>query len=121
MANRVPEARQIGAMLGNFFGEKGWTQVEVGVRYGVSQSRIGRIYAGDFTSRSGTARQMCVEAGIPFLDGVADNGSYIRNRNKLVRLIDDVWQGTNEDAVLVAEALQAMRKLRKSSDKQSTR
>lgn len=113
----------MGAMLGKFFEGKSWTQIEVGARYRVSQSRVARIYAGDFTSRSSTARQMCVDAGIPFLDGMADKGSYVRNRNKLVRLMDDVWQGTDEDALFVAEVLQVIRKLRKSVpvDTQSTR
>ena len=123
MTNRVPEARQIGAMLGKYFEAKGRTQIEVGAHYRVSQSRVGRIYAGDFTSRSGTARKMCIDAGIPFLDGMTDDNSYARNRNKLVRLIDHVWQGTDEDAAFVAEALQVIRKLRKPIpvNKQSTR
>jgi ABC-type taurine transport system ATPase subunit len=121
MSYRSPEAIHIGVRLAQFFDGQDATQMQVGERYRVSQSRIGRIYAGDFTVRSTTARQMCVDASIPFLDEPADNLAYERNRDRLVRLVDDVWKGTEDDAVFMAEALQAIGKLRKTITKPSGR
>jgi transcriptional regulator with XRE-family HTH domain len=104
----------IGAALAKAFQRRGLTQTQVAVRYGVSQSRVGRIYAGDFTARSGTAQRMCKDTGVKFLDAAADNVRYAYNRRRLMRLLDSVWKGTDEDASYVAEALVAIGRLRQA-------
>lgn len=105
-------AATTGAALAQAFQRRGETQTQVAARYGVSQSRVGRIYAGDFTARSQTARRMCKDIGVKFLDAAADDVRYAHNRRRLMRLLDSIWKGTDEDAVYVAEALTAIGRLR---------
>lgn len=105
-------ASEIGAALSAAFARQGLTQTAVAARYGVSQSRIGRIYAGDFGVRSGTAQKMCGDLGVKFLDASADKRRYAHNRRRLIRLLDAVWTGTDKDAAHVANALIALGRLR---------
>lgn len=105
-------AMSVGTALARAFSQRGQTQSQVAELYGVSQSRIGRIYAGDFTRRSRTARQMCQDTGVKFLDTHADIDQYAHNRQRLIRLLDTVWKGTDEDTTYVADALIAIGRLR---------
>ncbi|MDF3932216.1 hypothetical protein [Pseudomonas citronellolis] len=114
MPKRNATAIDVGAALASAFSRRGQTQSQVAAMYGVSQSRIGRIYAGDFTRRSHTAKQMCEDTGVKFLDAPADMDRYAHNRKRLIRLLDVVWKGTDEDAAYLADALIAIGRLRHS-------
>lgn len=113
MARADSSAVTIGAALARAFGRRGQTQAQVAARYGVSQSRVGRIYGGDFTCRSLTAQRMCQDTGVTFLGAAPEGGRYAHNRRRLMRLLDAVWTGTDEDAAYVADALVAIGRLRK--------
>ena len=120
MAQKDPNSIIIGAALAQAFYRRGETQAQVAARYGVSQSRVWHIYDGHFTMRSATARRMCEDAGVRFLDAAADSDRYTHNRRRLMRLLDAVWTGTDEDAARVGEALTAIGRLRQQTTK-STR
>lgn len=112
MPRNNASAIRVGAALASAFSRRGQTQSQVAAHYGVSQSRIGRIYAGDFTQRSCTAKQMCEDAGVKFLGASTDSDRYAHNRQRLICLLDTVWKGTDEDASYVADALIAIGRLR---------
>jgi CRISPR/Cas system CSM-associated protein Csm2 small subunit len=113
-AKPIRDARQIGDLLARHFQEQGQTQTAVGRHYGITQSWVGRIYAGAFTPRSDVARQMCLDAGISFFEASAETNRRTQEREKLYRLLDSIWTGTDEDAASIAAALKTLCNLRKS-------
>lgn len=107
----MSKSEQIGAELATHFASKGLTQEEVASRYGVSQSWIGRIYAGQFSERSIVARRMCKDARVNF-DALSHGAR--TNRANLSVLLDKVWSGTAEDAKLLKQALKVLQKVREA-------
>lgn len=109
------QAEAIGAALAAYFTQQGLTQVRVAECYGVSQSWVGRVYQGCFGARAESVQQMCRDASVPFLledpAGTVDNATRLR----LFQLPDSVWEGTEEDAVCLTEALKLIKKLRQSA------
>jgi len=58
---------------------------------------------------------MCESAGISFLtEGKDQKGE--KTKYHLLRLLDSVWEGTEEDALNLTTALLAIKKLRSSSN-----
>ncbi|MCL4430248.1 MAG: hypothetical protein M1167_05800 [Chloroflexi bacterium] len=105
------KTRSIGAALAAHFVGQGLTQVQVARKYGVSQSWVGRIYNGEFSERAKSVRKMCEEADIPFLCDKLENLGSERTSYRLLRLLDSVWNGTEEDAIQLTAALIAIKKL----------
>lgn len=108
-------AEAIGAALAAYFTRQGLTQAQVAECYGISQSWVGRIYRGYFSARAESVQQMCRDANVPFLSeaplGIADNAKRLR----LTQLLDSVWEGTDEDAICLIDALRAIKKLRQGA------
>lgn len=109
------QAESIGAALAAYFTQQGLTQVQVAECYGISQSWVGRIYRGCFSARAESVKQMCRDASVPFLLeaplGIAGNAT----RFRLTQLLDSVWEGTEEDAICLIDALRAIKKLRQGA------
>jgi transcriptional regulator with XRE-family HTH domain len=104
---------EIGISLEDFFSKKGLSQVEVGRKYGVAQSWIGRIYAGKFSEPSDLIKKMCREANIP-ITGLTINSAERVYAIRLTKLLAKVWTGTPEDARFLIKALQTLKKMRNS-------
>lgn len=115
MASNV-QTRAIGTALAAYFVDLGMTQAQVAARYGISQSWVGRIYHGEFTERAKTVSRMCEAAEIPFLQlHMEKQGRATKYR--LLRLLDSIWEGTEEDAIHLAAALLAIKQLRAQSNR----
>lgn len=105
--------KQIGSQLAIYFAGKGLTQSSVAKRFGVSQSWVSRVYAGNFTIRSQLAKRMCREAKIKFLQAEEEaQRSPDSLRPQLLQLLDQVWDGTAQDAKYLVRALRMLGKLR---------
>lgn len=111
MASNV-QTRAIGTALAAHFVSQGMTQAQVAARYSVSQSWVGRIYHGEFSQRAKTVSRMCEAAGIPFLHTYVENNKSETTKYRLLRLLDSVWEGTEEDAIHLTAALLAIKQLR---------
>lgn len=112
---RKDAAEAIGRALADFFNTKDLTQAQVAECYGVSQSWVGRIYKGEFGIRSESVQRMCSDAGIPFLTRQSAHDQLNEStRLRLARLLDSIWEGTEEDAKALTAALQAIKSLRRS-------
>ncbi|WP_081729522.1 MULTISPECIES: helix-turn-helix transcriptional regulator [unclassified Pseudomonas] len=111
MARNV-HTQAIGTALAAYFLGQGMTQAQVAARYGISQSWVGRIYNGEFSARATTVSKMCESAGVPFLQADMENQRDVATRYRLLRLLDSVWEGTEEDANHLTVALLAIKKLR---------
>lgn len=59
-------SKKIGFKLRGFFESQEMSQQDVAYKFNTDQSRICRIYNGDFTARSRIAREMCLTANIDF-------------------------------------------------------
>lgn len=114
---RNAQAQAIGTALAAYFVGQGMTQAQVAARYGISQSWVGRIYHGEFSARAVTVSRMCEAAGIPFLRSDVDGQKDATTKYRLLRLLDSVWEGTEEDANHLTAALLAIKQLRASSDR----
>lgn len=103
----------IGSQLAIYFADKGLTQSAVAKRFGVSQSWVGRVYAGNFTIRSQVAKRMCREAKVKFLQ-VEEESQRLPDslQPQLLQLLDQVWDGTRQDAKYLVKALRMLSKLR---------
>lgn len=112
---RKDSAQDVGRSLAKFFKRKGLTQARVAECYGVSQSWVGRVYKGEFGVRAESVQKMCSDASVPFLTELpANNTANPSTRLRLARLLDSVWEGTEEDAKVLTQALQAIKTLRRS-------
>ncbi|KTB89606.1 hypothetical protein AO072_03315 [Pseudomonas syringae ICMP 13102] len=112
--NRKDAAEAIGCSLAAFFTTKGLTQAQVAECYGVSQSWVGRIYKGEFGMRAESVQKMCCDANVPFLSRQpAHDQPEKSTRLRLALLLDSVWEGTEEDAKALTEALRAIKRLRR--------
>lgn len=117
---RNPQTKATGNALCTYFRSKGMTQAQVAAQYSISQSWVGRIYQGEFSDRACTVRKMCESAGVPFLDDEEGRRGVKNTHGRLLRLLESVWEGTEEDADHLTAALLALKKLRKSSRKYPT-
>lgn len=112
---RKDAAQVVGRSLASFFKRKGLTQAQVAECYGVSQSWVGRVYKGEFGVRAESVQKMCSDASIPFLTELPMHSqANSPTRLRLTRLLDSVWEGTEEDAKVLTQALQAIKALRRS-------
>lgn len=112
---RKNAAQDVGRSLAKFFKRKGLTQAQVAECYGVSQSWVGRVYKGEFGVRAESVQKMCSDASVPFLTELpTNNTANPSTRLRLARLLDSVWEGTEEDAKVLTQALQAIKTLRRS-------
>jgi predicted transcriptional regulator len=104
----------IGRQLRAHFESLGLVQRQVGKRYSSSQAWIGRIYSGQFSARSQVARRMCADANIAFGSCEDTDGETPTGRAVLSKMVDSVWDGTEDDARLLVEFLRALKKLKRS-------
>ncbi|EMR49358.1 hypothetical protein PPUTLS46_001797 [Pseudomonas putida LS46] len=112
---RKDAAEAIGRALADFFTTQGLTQAQVAECYDVSQSWVGRIYKGEFGIRAESVQRMCSDAGIPFLTRQSTHDQLNESKRlRLTRLLDSIWEGTEEDAKALTVALQAIKSLRRS-------
>lgn len=112
---RKDAAQDVGRSLAKFFKRKGLTQAQVAECYGVSQSWVGRVYKGEFGKRAESVQKMCSDASVPFLTELPMHDSANPStRLRLARLLDSVWEGTEEDAKVLTQALLAIKTLRRS-------
>jgi hypothetical protein len=89
--------------------DQGKTKCETALLGGVSQPQLSRILAGAFNpARSAAAQRLCALAGIPMQE-VRERGS---DGRELHQALDQVWDGTPEDAGRLADLLRALDKLR---------
>lgn len=108
-------AQDVGRSLAKFFKRKGLTQAQVAECYGVSQSWVGRVYKGEFGVRAESVQKMCSDASVPFLTELPLDGQATPStRRRLARLLDSVWEGTEEDAKVLTQALLTIKALRRS-------
>lgn len=110
------QTQAIGTALAAYFIGHGMTQAQVAAKFHISQSWVGRIYHGEFTERAKSVSRMCESAGIPFLPNDEEKcrgGGTMKYH--LVRLLDSIWDGTEEDANHLIAALLAIKKLRTPS------
>lgn len=107
-------AEAIGAALAAYFAAQGLTQAQVAECYGISQSWVGRIYRGYFSVRAESVQLMCRDASVPFLSEASLGAAGSATRFRLTQLLDSVWEGTEEDALCLIDALRAIKKLRQS-------
>lgn len=114
---RKDHAEAIGAALAAYFTRQGLTQVQVAACYGVSQSWVGRVYRGYFSARAASVQQMCQDAGVPFVSEASSDIVGNATRFRLMQLLDSVWEGTEEDALCLIDALRAIKKLRHGAAK----
>ncbi len=111
--NQGLTSKQIGSELAAHFRRKHLSQAQVAEKFGVKQSWIARIYAGNFTSRSKTARDMCRDAKISFNKMIEDGEiKQQRRERKLEGMLAEVWEGTQEDADFLVEALRLLKKIK---------
>lgn len=113
------KTRAIGTALAAHFVGQGMTQAQVATKYDISQSWVGRIYHGEFGERSKTVRRMCKEVGIPFMHNEVAGLDHETTNYRLLRLLESVWNGTEEDAVKLTAALLAIKKLSVLSERKS--
>ena len=111
-------SEQIGVRLAAYFASRDMTQNAVAARYRVSQSWVARIYAGNFTARSATAKRMCRDAKVSFDEEDVELLGRTPNRAELTQLLDSVWEGTPEDARYLAGVLRLLKRLRFGTVKQ---
>lgn len=112
------QAQAIGAALSAYFIGKEMTQVQVATEYNISQSWVGRIYRGEFSQRAAVVSKMCEAAGVPFFEK-EDEGRRDLAKHRLLRLLESVWEGTDEDADRLVAALKAIKSLRATSGKEN--
>lgn len=117
---RNDQAKATGNALATYFRSRGMTQAQVAAQYSISQSWVGRIYQGEFSVRACTVRKMCESAGVSFLDDAEARQGIKNTRGRLLRLLESVWEGTEEDADRLTAALLALKKLRKTPRKYPT-
>jgi transcriptional regulator with XRE-family HTH domain len=94
---------EIAAELRAWLERTGTTQAQVASRLRVSQPRISRILAGDFSSRSATARKFCALARVP----VSARAGTRRADRRLVAAFYDAWDGTDEERKRLERLLRA--------------
>lgn len=111
------QTKAIGAALANYFVGLGMTQSQVAETYGISQSWVGRIYRGEFSARAASVSRMCGAAGIPFFHDASSGVEEEFPKYRLLRLLDSVWDGTDEGAYQLIAALLAIKKLRTPLDR----
>jgi transcriptional regulator with XRE-family HTH domain len=112
---RKDAAQDVGRSLAKFFKRKGLTQAQVAECYGVSQSWVGRVYKGEFGVRAESVQKMCSDANVSFLTEFPEHDQVNTSiRLRLARLLDSVWEGTEEDAKVLTQALLAIKTLRRS-------
>ncbi|AVZ21767.1 TPA: helix-turn-helix transcriptional regulator [Pseudomonas aeruginosa] len=112
---RKDAAQDVGRLLAEFFKRKGLTQAQVAECYGVSQSWVGRVYKGEFGVRAQSVQKMCNDASVSFLTELPEQDQATSStRLRLTRLLDSVWEGTEEDAKVLTQALLAIKMLRRS-------
>jgi transcriptional regulator with XRE-family HTH domain len=99
---------EIASELRRWLQASGITQAEIARRVRVKQPQVSRILAGDFGARSGAARKLCRQAGVSMIRG----HNRRPNQEHLIGLLNNVWDGTPEDAVVVSRLLQAAAMLR---------
>jgi transcriptional regulator with XRE-family HTH domain len=116
---RNARTQATGTALSVYFMSRGMTQAQVAAEYSISQSWVGRIYRGEFSARASTVRKMCESAGISFLDDAEGSLDDRSTQHRLLRLLDSVWEGTEEDADHLTAALLALKKMRKNPRKYS--
>lgn len=111
-------AEALGRELELHFRRKGVSQTKVAEKIGVKQSWIARIYAGNFTRRSLAARKMCKLANLPF-EGLMEAQQLTRKKaeRNLEGLLSEVWEGTEEDAQLLVDAIKVIKQLKRSQGK----
>lgn len=64
-----------------------------------------------------TVSRMCEAAGVPFLRTDMEGQRDVATKYRLLRLLDSVWEGTEEDANRLTVALLAIKKLRAPSSR----
>ncbi|UOO62042.1 helix-turn-helix domain-containing protein [Pseudomonas aeruginosa] len=112
---RKDAAQDVGRSLAEFFKRKGLTQAQVAECYGVSQGWVGRVYKGEFGVRAQSVQKMCNDASVSFLTELPEQDQATSStRLRLTRLLDSVWEGTEEDAKVLTQALLAIKMLRRS-------
>ena|SRR3990167_8707737 len=100
--------QEVGKQLSLYFDEKSLSQADVAERYGVAQSWVARIYAGQFTSRSKVALKMCKDAKITFTS--SSQSELDKKVKSLESLLAEIWEGTPEDADFLIETIKIIRK-----------
>lgn len=111
---RVPRSvREIATDLARWMERHAFTQAEMAERLRVRQPQISRILSANFSLRSRAVQEWCSMAAVPMT--TPDEASRTRNRQELVDLLDDVWDGTVEDIGRVAALLHAAAELRRGA------
>ena len=112
-------SRKLGERLREHFAAQKSGQIQLAAKYGVSQGWISRIFDGEFTVRSAIARDMCVDAGIPFLREKRETERAVAR--DLKRELLATWDGSEQEARQITQILRALKALKasKSQDRPS--
>jgi transcriptional regulator with XRE-family HTH domain len=85
------------------------TQTALASKLGVSQSRISRILAGDFSRRSDTASRLIKMAGVELAPAM----SPLESERRLVKAFHEVWDGTTEGWHRIMATLESAMEVRR--------
>jgi predicted transcriptional regulator len=109
MATAFRSPADIAGDLSQWMANEGRTQNDVAATVGVTQPQLSRILSGHFSpARSTTVRRLCELAGVPMEEPrpVADA------KQHLYQVLNQVWDGSDDDAERIAALLRAAHRLR---------
>jgi len=104
---------QIGLAIRRELARRGDTQEDAATRFGVSQSSVCRVLAGNFTQRSVVAGQLREH----YLSDADDQG-YAHNPDaasafaQVVEALSEIWDGTTEGAARLRSLIDTVRWLK---------
>ncbi|WP_066806374.1 helix-turn-helix domain-containing protein [Sphingomonas asaccharolytica] len=104
------DSLRIGRALRERMRLQGLSQQEVARQNGVSQPRISRVLAGDFTERSVLARELCVQLGVEPLDAHISEAD--RAFERVAGSLRSIWDGTVSGATSLGRLIEAVRSVR---------
>jgi transcriptional regulator with XRE-family HTH domain len=105
------DSLRIGRELRERLRAQGLSQQEVARQRGVSQPRISRVLAGDFTGRSTLARDLCAQFEVEPLDAHISEAD--RAFQRVTGSLRSIWDGTVGGAANLGQLIEAVRSVRK--------
>lgn len=87
--------------------DRGWTRRELARRAGVDPGQLTRIMKGDFERLGGGLKRVCQAAGVK-LDTFYDP----RTNRDLMTALNEVWDGTHQDAKVIGDFIRALGRAR---------
>jgi transcriptional regulator with XRE-family HTH domain len=104
------ESREIGRKLKIAIKQRGLSQADVATKLCVSQPRVSRVLAGDFTPRSKLVRRLCEQFDVDLTYAhISEAERAFETATDRLRLL---WDGTSSGAERLDALLDAVRSIR---------